>query len=495
LDATNKQRGSNPVDSERAEFAVPVAKLVSAASGSPTNPPIPTEAFSNTMSIDSQHDSAAPPIAVAEIVTTEQSSEPPRRSWVLRTINFFSHLVSSLFGIASVVFLLAVTANVPILQFLSFGYLLEVSGRLARRQKFSDAMIGLRKASVLGSIVLGTWLMILPIRFVSNFWFEAYLIDPSSSQTQFLRVLQIVLIGLVVAHIGAAWLCGGKLRYFFWPVIAPFSFAVWLARRLAGWKYFRSLLSLTTGWMAPGLADEICTATPVTDWFLPAIFVKRIRSGHVLQTARDGVWNFFRGLNLPYYFLLGLKGFVGTFAWLLIPTLLLVTSTYQEGGAAVLSGLLGALIAIPVFAMLPFLQAHFATDGKLRRFLEVRQVFRNFAKAPLAHWLALLIALMLALPLFFLKVETIPSELLWTLSVVFVVFTWPAKIMIGWAYGRGAKREQPCRWWLRYPLAFMTIPVSFSFVMIFMLTRYISWNGALSLFENHVFLLPAPFWQ
>ena len=56
-------------------------------------------------------------------------------------------------------------------------------------------MIGLSKASVLGSIVLGTWLMLLPIRFVSNLWFDAYLVDPGSPQTQFLRVLQIVLIG------------------------------------------------------------------------------------------------------------------------------------------------------------------------------------------------------------------------------------------------------------------------------------------------------------
>lgn len=501
MGTTDRQQGSNPVeglnpvDSQKAELAAPVAKIITLADVSLANPQAPTAAGSNTNSCEIRHSTTATPVAIAEIVASESTSDPLKRSWVLRTIMFLNRLISNLFGIASVVFLLAVSANIPILQFLSFGYLLEVSGRLARGQKFSAAMIGLRKASVLGSVVLGTWLMILPIRLVSNFWFEAYLIDPSSPQTQFMRGLQIVLITLVVAHIGAAWLCGGKLRYFLWPIIAPFSFAIWLARRLAGWKYFRHVLSSTTGWIAPGLAGELCNAKPVTDWFLPAIFVKRIRSGQVLETARDGVWKFFIGLNLSYYFLLGLKGFIGTFAWLIIPTLLLVTSTYQEGGVAVISGLLGALIAIPVFAMLPFLQAHFATDAELQRFLQVRKVIKNFFKAPLAHWFALLVALMLALPLFFLKVETIPSELLWILSVLFIIFTWPAKIMVGWAYGRGAKRENACQWWLRYPAAFLTMPVSFAFVMIFMLTRYISWNGALSLFENHVFLLPAPFWQ
>ncbi len=402
---------------------------------------------------------------------------------------------SSLFGMASVVFLLAVAANIPIIQFLSFGYLLEVSGRLARNQKFSQAMIGLRKASVLGSIVLGTWLMLLPIRLLSNLWFEAYLIDPASPQTRFLRVLQIVLIVLIVCHIGAAWLCGGKLRYFFWPIVAPFSFVVWLARRLAGWKYFHGFLTLTTGWFASGLADEICHAKPVQDWFLPAIFWKRIRAGGAYSTARDGVWNFCESLHLPYYFVLGLQGFIGTFAWLLIPTLLLVVATYLDGGAAVLSGVLGVIIAIPVFALLPFLQAHFATDGQLRRFLQIRGVFCNFGRAPIAHLLALLVTLALAIPLFLLKVEAIPNELLWTISVVFVVLTWPAKMMIGWAYGRGVKRTRQSRWWVRYPIALLTVPVSLSFVVILTLSRYISWNGALSLFENHVFLLPAPFWQ
>jgi hypothetical protein len=290
-------------------------------------------------------------------------------------------------------------------------------------------------------------------------------------------------------------MCGGKLRYFFWPVVAPFSFAVWLARRLAGRSLFRRLLQLGTGWFAPRLADDICNAPPIEDWFLPAIFVKRVFRRGFFASARDGVWEFTMGLNLPYYFVLGFKGFVGTFLWLLMPTLLLVNSTYTEGGTAILSGILGVLFSIPVFAGLPFLQAHFATDGKLRRLIEVRTVLRNFGRAPLAHVLALFLTLVLALPLFFLKVETIPSELLWTLSIVFIVFTLPAKFIVGWAYGRGQGKVKPGRWWVRYPVAVLTVPIAFSFVMILMFTRYISWNGALSLFENHVFLLPAPFWQ
>lgn len=415
-------------------------------------------------------------------------------SWIFRASAATGLLVSRLFGIASVIFLLAFAANIPIVQFLSFGYLLEVSGRLARKQRLRDAMIGLKKASVLGGIVLGTWLTLIPVRFVSGFWYDAYLIDPSSQQTQNLRTLQTVMIVLVVIHIGSVWACGGKLRYFFWPVIAPFSFGIWLSRRLAGGKLFRTILSYTVGLASPALVNDICNAQPISDWFVPALFWKRIRTGKFYQLSRDGVWDFATQLNLPYYFQLGLKGFVGTFLWLFLPTSLLVVASYTEDGAAILSGLFGVILAIPIFMLLPFMQAHFATDGKLKRFVELPAVFGNFGRAPLAHLLALLLTLVLALPLFFLKIEEIPSELLWTLSVVFVVFSWPARVCVGWAYGRGAKRHLVRRWWIRYPVLLCGIPIALAFALILTLTRYVSWHGALSLFENHVFLLPAPFW-
>jgi hypothetical protein len=346
----------------------------------------------------------------------------------------------------------------------------------------------------LGGIVLGTWLSLIPVRLVSGFWYEAHLIDPASQPTRFLRVLQTVMILLAVVHIGSVWMCGGKLRYFFWPIIAPFSFGIWFARRIAGASLFRRILSVTIGLVSPALVDDICNAKPINDWFVPALCWKRIRSGQLYRKSRDGVWDFATRLNLAYYFQLGLKGFLGSILWLLLPTSLLVTASYTEDGAAILSGLFGFIFAIPIFILLPFLQAHFATDGKLKRFLEVRAVFKNFGRAPFAHLIALLFALVLALPLFFLKIEQIPSELLWTLSVVFVMFSWPARLGVGWAYGRGAKRDCPCRWWIRYPVMLLAIPIALAFALILTLTRYVSWHGALSLFENHVFLLPAPFW-
>jgi hypothetical protein len=140
------------------------------------------------------------------------------------------------------------------------------------------------------------------------------------------------------------------------------------------------------------------------------------------------------------------------------------------------------------------MQTHFARDGQLRRFVEPIAVVRVFRRAPLAHVVALFLMLMFAIPLFLLKVEEIPAELNWVLSLVFVIFTWPARIAVGLAYRRGVTRERAGWWFVRWPIMSLALPVSAAYTIILFFTRYVTWNGAISLIENHVFLLPAPFW-
>lgn len=369
------------------------------------------------------------------------------QSWPFRSLAAVQFFVSRCFGIFSIVLLLAIGANVPLVQFLCFGYLLEVTGRIARGGKLSAAMIGLRQASRLGGIIAGTWLLLLPVRLISDkVWYEAYLIDPNSNQTLGLRLLLIVLLVLVIIQILAAWLCGGKLRYFFWQAFAPFSFAVWGGKKLLSTNFLRPLLEATLSWISPNLVADLVATKPVTDWFVPSILWRKFRGGDLYRDARDGLWLFVAKLNLVYYFRLGIIGFAGTLLWLAVPTLLLVSATNLEEGPGVICGLLGSLFAVPVFALLPFVQANFATDGNWKRFLELRPVLKTFRRAPLAHVVALLLTLVLALPLYLLKVETIPRELLWSLSVVFVVFSWPSRIAIGLAVRRGASQQSP-GWW------------------------------------------------
>ncbi len=447
--------------------------------------------------------SSVEPVPIAEFVPSVNSATSlnarqnanPARSWVFRILDILGLLLSRIFGIASIIVCAAVAANLPIVQLLSLGYLLEVSGRIARSGKVSDGLVGVSKASKIGGIIFGTWLLLIPVRFFSDsFWYEAWLIDPLSNQTVAFRITQIVLIFLTAAQIVAAWLCGGKLRYFFWQLIAPFSFALWAFRKMLGSDLTRPILSFSLNWVSPNLTDDICNAKPPQDWFVPAILSKKFRDGNVYAEIRDGLWTFIGSLNLWYYFNLGLRGLMGTVAWLFLPTLLLIAATLLEGPLAIASGLFGLLFAIPIFAILPFVQAHFARSGKLSSFLEVGTVLRFFKKAPLAHVFALLLTLAFALPLFLLKIEPVPAELLWTLSLVFIVFSWPSRIVIAWAYHRGSEKTSPGCWWIRWPLILLAIPISAAFGVILSLTRYVSWNGAWSLIENHVFLLPAPFW-
>ncbi len=454
--------------------------------------------------------SAAPTIPVAEeivetpdVVETSDIVLDPEiitnvtaeRSWPFLIVDWFLVASRRLFGFCSLIFLLAFIACIPVVQILSFGYLMESKSRIAKTGKFWSGLFGLDKASRVGSIVLGTWLLLWPIRILSTLWYEAQLIDPASSQSAFLRVAQIVVAILIGAHILAAWFCGGKLRYFFWPLVAPFSLAVWTARKLAGSEAFRPALDAAVGWISPNLVNDLCNAKNITDWFLPAILWKNLISGTLFTRARDGVWDFANSLNLKHYFWLGFQGLVGSAIWLFGPTVFLIGASMLENFAAFICGLIGVGMSTIVYVLLPFLQAHFANEKRFSCFFEIGPVYQAFRRTPIHHWLALLTTFVLALPLFLLKIERIPTELMWTLSLVFVVFTLPAHMVVGWAFGRAQFRPQKSWRLVSYPVIVLFAPaISFAFTFIFFFTRYTSWNGAWSLFEHHAFLLPAPFW-
>ncbi|MEM7455554.1 MAG: hypothetical protein AAF456_14470 [Planctomycetota bacterium] len=493
------------------ESCVPIVEPLNQEMGQPGIQPIDVVAPIDVAPIDSApprtheslpsdaseaHDKVDPPNENL-IVEVE---DPADRSWVFRCVDFFGSAFKYGFGIVSIVLLLAITANIPVLQLISFGYLLEVTGRLARGKRFRDSFVGLSKASRLGSALLGAYLCLLPARLTWVLWYDAMLIDPASAQTSFMRVVHLAVTLAMVAHILAAWFCGGKLRYFFWPLVAPFSFGIWFARKFAGAPAFRKFMDVTVGWLSPHLVNNICNAAPISDFFLPAILWKRLTTGNAYVNARDGLWDFVSGLRLRYYFELGFCGFTGTMIWLFVPTILLFASTELQSATgpnsapAILCGVLGLLMAVPVFSLLPFLQAHFATDGKFRRFFQPFQVIKNWGRAPILHLIALLVTLLFALPLFLLKIVEIPPETLWGLSIIFIVFSWPARIMVGWAYGRGAAREKSRYWFIRWPALMAAFPLSFIFVFVMFFSRYVTWNGAWSLIENHVFLLPAPYW-
>jgi hypothetical protein len=142
---------------------------------------------------------------------------------------------------------------------------------------------------------------------------------------------------------------------------------------------------------------------------------------------------------------------------------------------------------------LPFLQTHFAVQNRLRAMFDLRAARDHFRRAPIAYWLALAITLLFALPLYLLKIEPPPRELWWTLTIFFILFIYPARLLTGWAVGRALHHQQPRLFLVRWLSRLAAIPVVLFYILILFFTQYTSFLGPASILEHHAFLLPVPF--
>ena len=104
-------------------------------------------------------------------------------------------------------------------------------------------------------------------------------------------------------------------------------------------------------------------------------------------------------------------------------------------------GVLGAMLLAIVVLYVPFLQVRFARDNRFRAFRELRQARAEFRGAPFAFAIALWVHLLLAMPLYLLKIEVIPRDLVFLEGLVFLMFIFPARLLGGWAVARGARRD------------------------------------------------------
>ena len=394
------------------------------------------------------HPSRGASDAAPEFLADAEPSEVPAggkrsRGWVLHCCRAMGSAAEWLFGLLSLTIGLAVLATIPIVQFLSLGYLLAASGRVARSGRLRDGLSGVRTAARLGSIVLGTWLVLLPLRFAFDLSYSARLLSEDGQVAPGWRLGLCVLTIATVSHI--AWACyrGGRLRSFAWPA--------------------------------------------------PVRLMRRLRQRGVYADARDRLWNFGMSLRLASYFWLGLRGFLGAVVWLLVPVTMLVTASRLPTPLALLVGLLGAGLFAAVLTYLPFLQTNFALNNRMQAIFQIRRVRAEFQRAPVAFWVALLVTLSFALPLYLLKAELIPREAAWLPSLVFIVFIAPARLLTGWAVGRANRRQQPRHFIMRWLAGTAAVPVVGMYVLIVYFTQYISWYGSWSLYEQHAFLVPVPF--
>jgi hypothetical protein len=364
-----------------------------------------------------------------------------RRGWrrVGQVVRGVGLALEWLFGACAAMVGLAVLAALPVLQFLSLGYLLEAGARVARSGRLRDGFIGVRLAARIGGAVFAAWLLLWPVRFVAGFAQSAQVIAPGSDVARAWRLGLLALIAATTLHIVAACARGGRLRYFLWPFNI-----FWLLRRL--WR------------------------------------------GGYYTLARDATWDTAIKLRLPYYFWLGCRGFIAAFAWLAIPVTLLAV-----GRALPLLGFVGALALAWVLLYLPFLQMRMAMQDRLGAAFELRQVRREFGRAPWAFSVAFIVTLLLALPLYLLKIEVVPAEAAWLPSLVFIAFIFPARLAAGWALARAQRRQTPRHWFFRWTGRLPLVPVAAAYVLIVYFTQFTSWNGVWSLYEQHAFLVPVPF--
>jgi len=344
-----------------------------------------------------------------------------------------------MFGVASLFLGLAVLASLPVGQFLALGYLLEASGRVARTGRVRDGFVGVRTAARLGGVVLACAFLWLPLYVMSIEAEAARIIDPHGTVAKLWEGFLLALAFAFVLHAVGALLWGGRLRHFLNPINIP-----WLVYRAA--------------------------------------------QGGLYTEARDRVWNTVVGLRLPYYFWLGVRGFAGAFLWLAFPLLLLGLGHRFWG-----LGLIGAFLFGIVVLYVPFMQVRFARTHRFRAFFEVLKVRQVHRRAPLAFAFALWVHLMFAMPLYLLKIEVIPRDLVFLEGLLFLLFMFPARVLGGWAYARGARRPQPRFWLVRWAGRFAVIPVVLAYVFAVWISQHIGWQGVSTLYEQHAFLLPVPF--
>jgi hypothetical protein len=364
--------------------------------------------------------------------------------WLLtaayRLVRVIASAAEWLFGLVALVLGLSMLAALPILQFTSLGYLLESSARVARTGRLRDGFIGVRKAARVGGVAAAIWLSLVPAWLVSSYAHSAELIDPGGRVARNWQLALVVATLVSLLHIAASCARGGRFRHFVWPFGHPF----WLYRQL--------------------------------------------RNGVLYREARDSLWAFVAGLRMPYYFRLGLVGFLGTLAWLIVPAILIgATQKFP------LLGLLGALLLAFIVPFLPFLQVRYAVEGQVSALFSRRAIRDRFRRAPWAFAFSLLVLLVAAIPLYLLKLEMIPREAAWLPSLVFVVFLAPARLLTGWAYARSERRDRPRHWIFRVLGRIAIIPTAALYVLIVFLAQYTSWGGVSSLYEQHAFLLPVPF--
>ncbi len=402
-------------------------------------------------------DSSAPSPAddVAPLATTPPSLPPPAPvpfgtlppcpSPLSHPLRALAWLVMVTVGLASLGLLTAILAAIPLVNLLALGLLLESEGRVVRSGRLRDGIPFAGALPRLGAIVVGTWLWLLVIRFVAQGAADAALVAPGGPAERGWAIARVVTTLVVGVHLLAAWFAGGSFVSFFRPI------------RNA------------------------------------RLLVDAVRSGTAWSTATGAVRQVIDVVAPGRLLWLGVRGFVGTFLWLFVPTVLFSALRDTTRPGQVLVTLLGAASLAAVLSWVPFLQARFAAEGRMEVFRDLATVREWWRRAPVVMLLALSILYGLSLPLFLFKVVAAPRDAVPFLTPIFVATIFPARLAVGWAAHRAAARDRR-RWaLLRVPVALVFVPLMGLYLFLLFFTPAIDALGRRVLFDHHALLLPTPF--
>ncbi|TWT80982.1 hypothetical protein CA13_24290 [Planctomycetes bacterium CA13] len=385
---------------------------------------------------------------VQESQTIAKSPEKSRKDrWPKRVFLFVIWATGGTFCIASLVVILAVLTAIPVLQLIAFGYLLDVAGRLVNGATFSDSLLHLPQAGKIGLAATAVFIASLPTQLLVHWESVSQLINPGSSEASQMRLLAIVSCFFALGYLAWAWIRGGDLKHYLWPQ--------------------------------------------------PIRFVKESWRWRTWKEAPDRLWEFTASLEIPRLFWLGLRGFVGTLVWLIPAVLLITVNRNGETGAAGLVGVVCVGILGVALLYLPMLQAHFAAENRWSALFELRTIRRDFRRAPWAWFWAMVVGLVLMpVPLYLLKIEATPREVMWLPCLVFVAFILPARIAEGLALRRARRAKEPAGAWpaiSRWTVRLLMPVVVATYLVFVQVSQYTSWDGLQTWIQQHAILIPVPF--
>lgn len=385
---------------------------------------------------------------LAELADDGESSITEKAGLIRRAFRGSVWLIRTSFCFASLTALLAVLTAIPVLQFIAFGYLLDVAGRLAQGNTLRKSVPNLDRAGKIGLAWLALFIVSLLPKYLVTLESISQLINPGSEQAAGLRFAAVASSMLAIAYLMWAWVRRGQLRHYFWP--QPIRFLK------EGWRW--------------------------STW----------------KDAPDQLWDFTVSLELPRLFWLGVRGALATIVWL-VPGMIMIAANRQ--GKTGLAGLVGALALFAmgiVLLYLPMLQVNFAAENKFKAMFDVRRVRSDFRRAPWAWLLAMTCGLLiLPIPLYLLKVQAIPREVAWLPCLVFIAFILPARIAEGLALRRARRRtEDPTGRWAtisRVSARLLMLVVVGTYLAFLTISQFTSWDGLATWVEQHAVLLPRPF--